>query len=122
MIGEHIKTIHATITAKNPTKLAEWYKDTLGIKIGVKLLKEGRPPVYFLKLKNGCEIEIHPFVKQHIGVVVDDFDKVAEKLKAKGIQLTDVQHTSGGWKIGFFKDTEGNLLELQHRPKGTPQI
>jgi catechol 2,3-dioxygenase-like lactoylglutathione lyase family enzyme len=122
MFSKHLKTIHTSLTAKDPTRLAKWYQDVLGIKIGVELIKRGRLPVYFLKTKNGCEIEIHPFVKPHIGLVVDDFEAATKELASKGITLENVKTTSGGWKIGFFKDPEGNILELEHRPKGTPQV
>jgi len=122
MFNKYLKTIHATITAKDPTKLARWYEDTLGIRIGVELTKKDRLPVYFLKSGSRCEIEIHPSVQPHIGLVVSDFEKASKELASNGIALRDVQFTSGGWKIGFFEDLEGNLLELEHRPKGTPQV
>ena len=59
--------------------------------------------------------------KRHICFVVEDFDKAAKTLEERGIKLEGVRETSVGWKIGYFYDPEGNQLELQMRPKGTPQ-
>jgi catechol 2,3-dioxygenase-like lactoylglutathione lyase family enzyme len=73
------------------------------------------------------EIEILPTTKErknrvledqgfsHIGIVVDNFDDFASYLKSKGISLHDVRYTSAGWKIGYFEDPEGNVLEIVQR-------
>lgn len=114
---------HIAIIAKNrSTKaLADWYCKVLGFKVTLELKKEGRPPVYFLKLKNGSYLEIiPPNFPFHLGFPVDNFEKAVKELASEGIALENIRVTSKGWKEGFFNDPEGNKLQIIYRPKGTP--
>ena len=99
----------------------------LGFSIVRTLKKEGRPPIFFLAAEEGGEIEILPTHEphlerrlnhvgfSHIGLVIRDFEGLEQQLNAKGITLEGVRETSNGWKIGYFKDPEGNMLELVQR-------
>jgi catechol-2,3-dioxygenase len=122
-----MKLEHVGIYAKNAEALAKWYISILNLKVTRKLEKPGRPPIYFLKSNEGLEIEILPTTKEgkprdledkgfsHIGIVVEDFDTLASQLESKGISIHGVRYTSAGWKIGYFKDPEGNILEIVQR-------
>jgi catechol 2,3-dioxygenase-like lactoylglutathione lyase family enzyme len=122
-----MKLEHLGIYAKDCEALASWYRIFLNLKVVRKLEKSGRPPIYFLKSNESMEIEILPTTKErknrvledqgfsHIGIVVDNFDDFASYLKSKGISLHDVRYTSAGWKIGYFEDPEGNVLEIVQR-------
>jgi catechol-2,3-dioxygenase len=122
-----MKLEHVGIYAKDVEALAKWYITVLNLKVTRKLEKPGRPPIYFLKSDEGLEIEILPTIKEgktrdledkglsHIGIVVEDFDTVASQLASKGISLHGVRYTSIGWKIGYFEDPEGNILEIVQR-------
>lgn len=119
---------HVGIYAKDVEAVKQWYCDVLGFKVVRKLEKAGRPPIYFLaKEEGGLMIEILPTTAErkerelmdpgysHIALIVDSFDEVASYLRSKGISLFGVRMTSVGWKIGYFKDPEGNILELVKR-------
>jgi catechol-2,3-dioxygenase len=124
-----MKAEHIGIYANDVETLAQWYRDNFAFNIIRALEKEGRPPIYFLKEKAGLVIEILPTSTKkqkrelsdpgysHIGIVVEDFDQMAEHLKSKNIALHDVRKTSNGWKIGYLEDPEGNRLELVYRPQ-----
>jgi catechol 2,3-dioxygenase-like lactoylglutathione lyase family enzyme len=121
---------HLGIYATDPEGLSQWYREKLGFSVVRTLEKEGRPPIYFLKGEGGWEIEILPSPSSrpdkqltdpgysHIGLVVDSFEQTERLLKSKGISLHDVRDTSNGWKIGYFEDPEGNILEIVYRPRG----
>ena len=121
---------HLGIYSLDTSKLAKWYMDLLGLELLLKIDKKPESKsVYFLK-SNGVIIEILP-AKQgcteeknfyepgisHIGIIINNFDKTEEYLKEKGIALNNVRETSVGWKIGYFKDLDGNTIEIIYRPE-----
>jgi catechol 2,3-dioxygenase-like lactoylglutathione lyase family enzyme len=120
---------HVGLYAGDPVELAKWYVEKLGFEVVRTLEKEGRPPIYFLKGKQGMVIEILPTGGtrssrelsdpgySHIGLVVEDFDQAASSLQSKGVSLFSVRQTSNGWTIGYFDDPEGNRLEIVYRPQ-----
>lgn len=122
-----MKIEHLGIYAINVNALVNWYHKVLNLTVAMKLEKPGRPPIYFLKPKEGCQIEILPTPKErkkreleepgfsHIGIVVENFDEFVSYLDSKGISLHGVRRTSKGWKIGYFEDPEGNTLEVVQR-------
>lgn len=118
---------HVGIYAEDVEALKNWYCDTLGFTVTRKLERPGRPPVYFLSKEEGLAIEILPTNNKrrergledpgysHIALIVDNFDEVESYLGSKGILLSGVRVTGAGWKIGYFKDPEGNVLEVVQR-------
>lgn len=120
---------HIGIYAQDTSRLSQWYVDNLGFKVVRTLEKEGRPPIFFLQAEEGLAIEILPTNSprgerqlsdpgySHIGLVVDDFNKVVTSLQAKGVVVQDIRTTTNGWTIGYFDDPEGNRLEMVYRPK-----
>jgi len=120
---------HFCISARDPESLAKWYREVLGL----DLVSEGRTragtPMYFLGSANDTCIEIlcasdeglKEFIgnpgHSHICFLVDDFDKVYEYLKSKKVHFREVRDTIQGWKIAYFDDPEGNMLEIMYRPK-----
>lgn len=119
---------HFALYAHNSKALAEWYENSIGLRVVRCLEKEGRPPVYFLAGAGDAQIEILPTEEpkvdrdltspgfSHVGFVVQDFDKAQKRLAAEGIPLRGVRETSNGWRIGYFEDPEGNTIEIVHRP------
>jgi len=53
----------------------------------------------------------------HICFLVDDFEKAHKYLKSQSVHFREVRDTVQGWRIAYFDDVEGNLLELMYRPK-----
>ena len=128
---DHFKNIeHIGIFSRNTKKLAEWYCDVFGLEVSLKIQKDpDEKSVYFLNSTNGMVIEILPsndkdrFSRSlndpgvsHIGIAVNNFNKVSDYLESKEIALRDVRETSQGWKIGYFSDFDGNTLEIIFRP------
>jgi len=125
MIGVHIE--HFGLYAHDTQSLAKWYQDVLGFRVVRTLEKEGRPPIFFLTADEGGQIEILPTNEphaerslnqggfSHIGLIIEDFEALETSLKGRGIELEGVRDTSNGWRIGYFRDPEGNTIELVRR-------
>ena len=117
---------HAAIAAQDTTALCRWYCDTFGFEVAYDNKKS--PPTYFVKLGTGLielissgeasrvERENTDPGLSHLAISVDDFDAAAADLEARGIALENVREASGGVKVGFLKDPEGNLLQVISRP------
>jgi catechol 2,3-dioxygenase-like lactoylglutathione lyase family enzyme len=114
---------HVGIYSPNVESLRDWYRDVLGFRETDRLLKGGRPPIYFLE-KEGLRIEILPSTKDgadrgldepglsHMAFQLDDFSKAKEYLESRGILIEDERRTTNGWRIGYFQDIENNWIEL----------
>jgi len=128
---------HFGIAAKDPEALCKWYCDVLGFKVVFEIPKtEHRPiPIYFIQFGTKTAIEIIPASDKekieretndpgfsHIGIPVNDFDEAAHNLKSKGITLRNVRQTGLSWKIGYFDDPEGNLIEIVFRLQESPSL
>jgi catechol 2,3-dioxygenase-like lactoylglutathione lyase family enzyme len=123
-----MKIDHIGIYAHNTDVLANWYRDVLKMRITRKLEKEGRPPVYFLKGESEVQIEILPASSRelrreltdpgysHIALIVDNFEATVQYFQEKGVQIEGIRTTSSGWTIGYFRDIEGNYIEIVYRP------
>lgn len=108
-------------------KAKEFYGHTLGLEV-----KEQPGMGLKLKLATGGEVFVYPKGKDHepasftvLNFAVDDIDKAAAELKAKGIKL---EHYDGfnqdedgvarskspqdGPNIAWFKDPAGNVLAI----------
>jgi len=122
-----MKVEHVGIYAQDTAKLSEWYARVLGLSERRRIEKEGRPPIVFLGGETGAVVEILPTETApaardltcpgftHLGIAVDDLDAERERLAALGVEMWGVRATSNGWKIGYFNDPEGNILELVQR-------
>ncbi len=119
---------HVGIYARDSAALAEWYTRVLELKVVQKIERgEDRPPVVFLQGDTGVVVEILPTDTNetprdlkapgftHLGIIVDDMDAEIERLAGIGIDVSGIRSTSNGWTIGYFKDPEGNILELVER-------
>ena len=96
-----------------------FYRDKLGLEADVK--SEG---VAGLRGKAGAEIVLHhgrerspahepPFLLEFI---VDDIEATVNTLRARGVEVSDVDVRPYG-KYARFRDPEGNLLGLEEAPK-----
>ena len=118
---------HFGIYAQNSGELAAWYEKALQLKELNRIEKEGRAPVVFLQGDKGAVVEILPTdappakrdLKSpgftHLGIVVENLEAQQKRLAALGVEMWGIRATSNGWKIGYFHDPEGNILELVQR-------
>ena len=117
---------HTAIAAQNTSALCEWYCNTFGFEVAYKNQKS--PPTYFVKLGMGL-IELIPAGEtqrvarentdpglSHMAICVNDFDAAVAELQGKGIAVENIREASGGVKVGFLEDPEGNLLQVISRP------
>ncbi len=124
-----IKSIeHIAIFASDPKSLAQWYCDTLGF--GTLVSKEDKGQ-YFIDLQEGGVLEILPARNdrqmephpndlgiRHIAFTVDDYDATATSLEERGIAfLNPHPESSGSNRLNFFRDPEGNILQMVWRQK-----
>ena len=118
---------HIAIAAKDTEGLCSWYQTVLGFSVAYDNKKS--PPTCFVRLGNGSLIEILPAGEgaltqkgtsdpgiNHIAIAVDEFEKAVEDLESKGVVVENIREASGGVKVGFFRDPEGNLLQIIYRP------
>jgi catechol 2,3-dioxygenase-like lactoylglutathione lyase family enzyme len=90
-----------------------FYEELLGLRDGVVELVEVVDP-----LPSGWIADNTQRGVRHVGLLVDDTDAHAERLRGAGVQFMVEPFTAvGGGRIGFFPDPDGTQLELvQGRP------
>ena len=125
-----ISVDHIAITVSDMERSLGLYRDLLGFEVmGQMLLKEGSFKIVYLQAGD-ARIELFEFADKgspvetgvpdevlgfkHIGLTVEDVDEVASNLKAAGVHFTvdPKMASSGGIRLAFFHDPDGNLLEL----------
>lgn len=119
--------VAANIAVKNLDAAKKFYEDTLGLK---QVGAEGQELIVF---RSGTST-IYVYESQYAGtnqataitwVVGEDIENVIRKLKDKGVtfehyDIPDMTrqgdvHVGGNMKVAWFKDLDGNLLNLASR-------
>lgn len=119
---------HVGVYAKDPVTLCKWYQEKLGLEVVRDLIDIHDRPFYFLKSKNSTftleilatadapkERELQNPGFSHLCFEVEDFDKAVADLQSKGISVHGARTTKYNWKIGYFEDPEGNVVEICKR-------
>ena len=119
---------HVAIASKDTKKLADWYCETLGLRI---LFDNGKEPATYLvggdmggvveiMPDNGAPVTGHqpydPGIR-HIAFRVRDFEAAHAALAGKVLGLTPAAPAAGGGQIAFFHDPEGNLMQIVSRDR-----
>jgi len=127
-----LKIHHATISVRNADSLSSWYVNTLGFTILKTFTNETRHLVLvgipgfrvdLLQMKNSSrpEFQSQPAPShmlsqgiRHLVFEPDDFDKAYDYLKNKGVVFfgQKPEMKAGTNQTIYFKDPEGNILEL----------
>ena len=117
---------HTAIAARDTAALSKWYCETFGFEVVYDNKKA--PSTFFVKLGGGLlelipATDAEPVAREsadpglsHFAVSIGDFDAAVADLEAKGVALENVREASGGVKVGFLRDPEGNLLQIIYRP------
>jgi catechol 2,3-dioxygenase-like lactoylglutathione lyase family enzyme len=114
----------ATIAVKDLEAAGKFYKDTLG------LAQVGAENQHLLILKSGNSL-INIYRSQYAGTnqatsmtwaVGEDLESIVQQLKAKGVQFEHYDmpgitregdiHLGGNRKVAWFKDPDGNILNI----------
>jgi catechol 2,3-dioxygenase-like lactoylglutathione lyase family enzyme len=122
MLGD--KDVVANIAVKNLETAKKFYEETLGL---TQIGAEGQEVIVF---RSGSST-IYVYKSQYAGtnqataltwVVGKDIEGVVQKLKDKGVtfehyDMPDVTregdiHVSGNMKVAWFKDPDGNILNI----------
>jgi len=120
------KLLHTRYRVRDLEKTVSFYKDVLGLR-ELRRHTSGRgSQLVFLKAPDGdVEIEICKFDQSgpvvvgpdltHLAFEVDDLEKFAREVAAKGYPLSDGPHSTGNSKIAFIDAPEGYEIELIER-------
>ena len=127
----NITVEHIGVPACNAAALRDWYV----AKLGATCLKPlGEEPPFFIRPPGSVAMfEIYqatganPVTEdnglagwRHIALRVDSLEVARRELEARGVIFIEpVKPATGGGRILFFKDGEGNLLHLVERPADT---
>jgi catechol 2,3-dioxygenase-like lactoylglutathione lyase family enzyme len=122
MLGE--KSAAANIAVKDMDTARHFYEDTLGL---TKLRSQGTEVIVY---KSGAST-INVYRSEHAGTnkatavtwaVGDDLEKIVQTLKAKGVTFEHYHmpgltlegdiHVGYNMKVAWFKDPDGNILNL----------
>ena len=115
---------HVGLAARDPEALATWYADVLDAQEVSR--SGGEAPIIFLSFGGGALLELVPAAAEdlaaadlqrgHICWGVSSLETALEELTARGIQLDrEVFAAYDGSRVAFFRDPEGNLLQLVER-------
>jgi len=118
---------HIGMLVQDTEALAAWYCNLFGAS-EVSRSKDDMP-IIFLSFGYGALIELVPTSDNvieevrghiHISFSVDDIAAAAEVLSRKGTALDrPIFEAYDGSKVAFFRDPEGNLVQLVERVAGS---
>jgi lactoylglutathione lyase len=126
------KIDHTAITCKDLTTSLKFYTEVLGFIETDRLdFPENKMQLVYVE-KNGSKLELFGYARPvemlnkqtdnpavgftHLALLVDNLDQMALELKQKGVKF-DVapMDAKGNVRIAFFKDPDGNVIELIER-------
>jgi catechol 2,3-dioxygenase-like lactoylglutathione lyase family enzyme len=125
-----IKSIdHVAVVAADVERAAKFYTDVLGFHETQRLETTHSGTIIFVAL-NGCQVELfgggtptepREGVREvgytHITLLVDDVDVEYTRLKGLGVDFyMDPTDVESGMRLAFFRDPDGNAIELLQRP------
>lgn len=123
---------HIAVTVQDMERAVAFYQGVLGFNVlGQLLLNDGTFKLVYLQA-GAARIELFAYAEEgrrdeaaerdedlgfkHVAFTVGDVDAVAGRLKAHGVPFTvDPTDAPGGVRLAFFRDPDGNLLEIVDR-------
>ena len=123
---------HIAITVRDMDRAVDFYRDLLGFEVlGQLFLNDGTFKLVYLQA-GAARIELFAFTEtgrsvdadapnedlgfKHLAFTVDDVDAVTARLQAADVEFTvEPLDAPGGVRLAFFRDPDGNLLELVDR-------
>jgi predicted enzyme related to lactoylglutathione lyase len=108
----------ATIWSENLNHLLPFYRDMLGLKVGLEI--DGFAVLGELgrgtNLALGTHSEVHGRnadpARHMVGLGTDDVDADWKRLKAAGVEFIEDPTDYGTLRIATLRDPEGNLIQL----------
>ena len=118
------KLLHTRMRVNDLERTVKFYEDVLGLKVarrhtsprGAQLAFIATPnsdeEIELCQLPNSPSVQVQPDL-MHLAFEVDDLEKFAAELKAKGYALSDgPTKTGSGSTIAFIDAPEGYEIEL----------
>jgi len=116
----------AMVAVKDLGKAAKFYEETLGLN---RVAAEGQEVVVYESGDTRLNVYRSSFAGTNkataVTWTVDDIDDVVRTLKSKGVTFEHYDmpntkhegdvHVSGGMKVAWFKDPDGNILSVANR-------
>jgi catechol 2,3-dioxygenase-like lactoylglutathione lyase family enzyme len=121
---------HVTLSVKDVDRVSKWYADMLGFTIGDRftLTRPDGKQIQVVRIAMpGLKMNISQFDGsvtpnrsgerqgwRHVAFQVNSVDRSYQGLRAKGVKFFGEPFTYNppGYRIAFFQDPEGNILEL----------
>lgn len=120
---------HTAITVSNIEQAVGFYRDVLGCRVLGEIVQDGGNFTIVYLQAGEARIELFHFTEEgrsvdrnltdkdlgfkHIAFRTDDVDAAATALKASGVVFKlEPFDATGGVRIAFFHDPDGNLIEL----------
>ena len=107
----------ATIWSEDLNNLLPFYRDTLGLRVGVQtpgfvVLGDREAPALALGTHSEVRGRNADPARHMVGLTTDDIRKDCERLKDAGVEFVeDPTHYGNAW-VATLKDPEGNFLQL----------
>jgi catechol 2,3-dioxygenase-like lactoylglutathione lyase family enzyme len=114
----------ATIWSQDLNKLLPFYRDVLGLTVGVQtpgFVVLGKPGTPALAL--GTHSEVHGRnadpARHMVGLLTDEVAGEWKRLKAAGVEFVEDPKDYGNLWLATLKDPEGNLVQLLQFKEGS---
>lgn len=122
---------HLALVTTDAERAARFYIDLLGFHESGRLPNTPHSGTIVFVSLGGTQVELFgtgdpsaaPAAEKavgykHLALLVEDIDGEYERLKAAGVEFSMVPTTvESGLRIAFFRDPDGNALELMQRPR-----
>ena len=123
---------HIAITVQDMDRAVDFYRDVLGFEVlGQLMLNDDTLKLVFLQA-GSARLELFAYTEEgrrndasdrnedlgfkHLAFHVNDVDAVATRLHEHGVDFTvEPTDAAGGVRLAFFRDPDGNLLEIIDR-------
>jgi catechol 2,3-dioxygenase-like lactoylglutathione lyase family enzyme len=114
-----IKFHEIELSAKDPNASKKFYHEILGLPVavdqeGLKVFDSGRPGI-------DVDVSTHNPGKTSMSFLVDNLDKFAAELRAKGIKVDGPYSTHLGMRAIELEDPDGHKIEIQSPTQKSPQ-
>ncbi|NJN89374.1 MAG: VOC family protein [Leptolyngbyaceae cyanobacterium SL_5_14] len=121
---------HVTLSVSNAERVSQWYVEMLGFTVSDRftLTRPNGSLVQVVRVEiPGLQMNISEFEGsvspnrtvdeqgwRHLAFQVDNVDQTYQRLQAEGVEFLTEPFTYDppGYRIAFFRDPEGNILEL----------
>ncbi|WP_169975045.1 VOC family protein [Tautonia rosea] len=118
---------HVALFAADPHALKDFYVEAFGLRVILDNSKAS-PPGYFLADDAGMAVELIGRLAEipavdtrhvcHIAFIVDDVAASRADLEARGLTFEeDTAIANDSMTTAFFRDPEGNRLQIVKRPR-----